>query len=179
MNQDLAPTCPTNEIWLTHPRADSVAGWVAKYSWLAAPIGLLFLLGLIRRDLKVPLLLAFVNLAGGAVLATAMVGVQRVSGLLYAGSAELLMAYAVGIAVAGGGVSFLVGFLNQRVRLALAAAASLTQSLVTAVEPALMTTWQGKRSCPGPFSAWSLWRDLPWGQCWPSLALRGDQARHS
>jgi spermidine synthase len=174
MNQDVAPTCPPNEAWLTRPQIDSLAGWAAEYGWLAVPIGLLFLVGLVRRDLRGPLLPAFVNLAGGAVLATAMVGVQRVSGLLYAGSAELLMAYAVGIAAAGGGVSLLVGFLNRRLRLALAAAALLTQSLIAVVEPALISHLAGETVFP-----WAIFGLVAVaGSCVGAvLAIVGSQAR--
>ena len=88
------------------------------------------------------------GLTGGAILAGAMVGEQRALGLLYAGAAELLMAYAVGIAVAGGAVALLVGFLKQRVRLVLMAVALLAQSLFAVVEPGLISRLAGEGILP-------------------------------
>ena len=174
VNRDLVPTCPANMALLARPPMAGLVGWATKYGWLAGPVVLLFLVGLIRRDLRVPLLPAFASLAGGATLAGAMVGAQRASGLLYAGAAELLMAYAVGIAIAGGAVALLVGFLKQRARLALMAAALLAQSLVAVVEPGLISHLAGEGIFPWAIIGLVAVAGLPVGG---TLAIAGSQGR--
>ena len=174
VNHDLAPTCPANVALLARPSVVGLVGWAAKYCWLAGPVASLFLVGLVRRDLRVSLIPAFASLAGGAILAGAMVGEQRALGLLYAGAAELLMAYAVGIAVAGGAVAFLVGFLKQRVCLVLMAVALLAQSLFAVVEPGLISRLAGEGILPWAITGLVAVAGLPVGG---TLAIAGSQGR--
>ena len=148
VNLDLAPTCPPGVAWGTRPPAEDLLGWAANYGWLAGPIGLLLLVGLVRQDLRVPLLPAFAALGSGATLAAAMIGVQRVSGLLYTAIAELILASAVGTVVSGGTVSLLARALKGRARLALAATSLLAQGLIALLGPGFISRMAGDALFP-------------------------------
>jgi spermidine synthase len=173
-NCDLWPMCPISKA-LLHPLSVADWGsWVTKYGWLATPVGLLFLLGLARRDLKLFLLPAFVALAGGATLAGAIIGLQRSLGLVYSGAAELFMAYAAGVAIGGAIAWPLTGLLKQRHLILSVAVALMAQSALVLVEPGLIRLLAGRPLLPWVMVALMTLGGLPTGV---ALSVAGSQGR--
>lgn len=174
VNRDLTPTCPANVARPARQTTDNLVAWAMSYGWQIGPVGLLFLVGWLRRDLRVPLLPAFAALASGAALACALVGLQRGWGLLYAGAADLLVTCMAGVAVAGGIVLLLLNSLKPRALLALMVASLLTASLLVAVEPGLLGRLAGETTSLWAVVGLMAVAGLPVGV---TLAVSGSQGR--
>lgn len=171
-NRDLQPQCPADRSLLAQEPSNP-GQWIIRYGWLGLLMGVLLVAGWVRRDLISPLMPAFITLGGSGTLATAMVGMQRSLGQLYAGAAELLAGFAAGVAVAGGAAWLLQGLLKSRYRAVWGFAALLFQCALAWSAPLVIALLAGDALLPWVGVGLVFVAGLPVGVSLAAVGLQG------